>query len=260
MKNSSVKDSALFPTTPRQRPLFRFGLLLRLVGTLVLTALIALPSGSAWGGGIVLDPGHGGNDSGAGQGFEFTEKSLTLSLAQMIAAQINPKYQAELTRNADIELTPADRAGFANHLKADLMVSIHGGVAPYCSHRSAAVYYHDDDRLVMPPAKRDQGSAADSGRDRLAWERLQTRHRQKSRAIAETIRKALADSDSFDNVVVRSAPLATLMGADMPAVLLEMGCFNPATPLSRKQFEQALNDYAVPLARAIAAAMEDLRE
>ena len=259
MKNVSVKDSQLFPAAAQQKSPCRFGLLARLVALLCFVGLIGSLTSPVMAGGIVLDPGHGGKDSGAGQGGEFTEKRFSLSLAQMIAAEINPKYRVELTRTADIELTPADRAGFANHRQADLMVSIHGAVAPYCSNRSATVYYHHDERLVMPPVASDQGPAAESGSGRPAWERLQNRHRPKSRAIAAAIQKSLAAGESFDNVAVRRAPLAPLMGADLPAVLIEVGCFYPAAPLTGEQFEQGLNAYAGPLARAIEAAVENLQ-
>jgi len=249
----------LFAAVAKPGPPFGCGLLERLVGLLLFVALIGLSAGPCAAAGIVLDPGHGGNDPGAGQESEFNEKRFTLSLAEMVAAEINPEHRVELTRNADIELTPADRAGLANHLKADLLVSIHGAVAPYCSPRSAAIYYHDDERLVMNSVKTAHGSGPKSSGDRPIWERLQNRHRQNSRKIAEAIQKSLAASESFDSVAVRRAPLAILMGADLPAVLIEAGCFNPAVPLTREQFEQGLNAHAGPLARAIEAAVENLK-
>ena len=210
--------------------------------------------------GIVLDPGHGGNDNGAGLGDEFNEKRFTLSLAQMVAAELSPAYRVELTRTADIQLSPADRAGLANHVKADLMVSFHGAVAPYCSHRSATVYYHDDQRLVMAPMETGQGAAANPGEALRTWEKLHIRHQSKSRSAAETIQQSLAASAAFDSVAVYRAPLAPLMGADRPAVLLEVGCFNPATPLSKNQFEQDLNDYAGPIAGAIVDAVLNMQK
>ena len=260
MKNVCVKDSARFTAAAQARQPSGSGLLKGLFGLLLLAVLIGLPVGAAMAAGIVLDPGHGGNDRGAGAGDEFNEKRFTLSLAQMVAAELSPTYRVELTRSADIELAPADRAGLANHLKADLMVSLHGGVAPYCSHRSAIVYYHDDKPMVLPPTTADRGAAAESGDKFRAWEKLQIRHRQKSRKVAETIRKSLAASDAFDSVAVYRAPLAPLMGADLPAVLLEVGCFNPATALSRSQFEQDLNDFAGPIAGAIVDAVQGLRK
>jgi len=245
----------LFTAVPKAHLPFRMGLLECLFGILLLIASVGLSTGPALAASIVLDPGHGGNDDGAGRGGPFAEKRFTLSLARMVAAELSAKHRVELTRSADIELTPSDRAGLANHLRADLMVSLHGAVAPYCSDRSATVYYHDDERLVMAPVRTDQRTKTEPNGDRPVWETLQIRHQGKSRSIAEIIRSSLAGSASFDSVVVFSAPLAPLMGADLPAVLIEVGCFYPSAPLTEDQFEQAVNTYAKPIAMAIEAAI-----
>lgn len=202
---------------------------------------------------IVLDPGHGGRDEGAGSGSAFWEKRFTLALAQAVAAALSPPQRVELTRSADIELAPADRAALANHLKADLMVSLHAAVAPYCSDRTAAVYVHYDERLVMDSVK---SKASDS--DSPAWETLQIRHQQGSQTVAEEIRLALEASGAFDRVAIYKAPLIALMGADLPAVLLEVGCIHPTVALTKDQYEKQLRAYAGPIATAIEAALDAL--
>ncbi|WP_319521852.1 N-acetylmuramoyl-L-alanine amidase [uncultured Desulfosarcina sp.] len=202
---------------------------------------------------VVLDPGHGGNNEGAGSGSAFSEKRFTLALAQAVAAALSSKHRVELTRSADIELAPADRAAVANHLKADLMVSLHAAVAPYCSDRTAAVYIHNDERLVMGSGKTESSKS-----DPPAWETLQIRHQQNSQTVAEEIRIALEASGAFDHVAVYTAPLIALMGADLPAVLLEVGCIHPTVALTKDQYEQQLNAYAGPIAAAIETALDTL--
>ena len=118
---------------------------------------------------IVLDPGHGGNDGGAGSGSELAEKQFTLALSQKIAILLAPRHRVELTRTADVAMAPADRAAVANHLQADLMISLHAAVAPYCSNRTTVVYYHNDDRLTFPSGMSVLGSPAESDADRPAW-------------------------------------------------------------------------------------------
>ena len=236
----------------------RINLLTCMLAILLGVATMALPVAPALAASIVIDPGHGGNDRGAGHGDAYTEKRFTLLLARMVAAELSAEHRIELTRTADIELDPTDRAGLANHLRVDLLVSLHGATAPYCSHRSATVYYHEDEHLVMPPALADQRTTVESNGEPVPWERLHNRHQAKSRAIATTIQQTLAADDVFDTVAVRPAPLAALMGADLPAVLIEMGCFHPATALTREQFEQGVNDYAKPLAASISAAVNEL--
>ena len=131
-------------------PNFRTRFLASLLGFLTLIGLLLLPALPSQAAVIVLDPGHGGNDSGADRGNKFAEKQFTLALAQKIAALLEARHRVELTRTADVQMAPADRAAVANHLRADLMISLHAAVAPYCSDRTAAVYYHNDERLKIP--------------------------------------------------------------------------------------------------------------
>ena len=229
-----------------------------LLAMLVCMLAPGLPHTPALAASIVLDPGHGGNDRGAGSGDAYTEKHFTLALARRVAAELSANHRVELTRSADIELNPADRAGMANHQRVDLLVSVHGAVAPYCNQRTATVYYHDDEHLVLPPSHAGPAGTSTPDNDPVPWERLHRRHQPQSRAIAAAIRQSLAANDLFDTVAMRPAPLAVLMGADMPAVLLELGCFSAATPLTQAQFEQGLNDYARPVAAAIDAAVAGL--
>ena len=72
------------------------------------------------------------------------------------------------------------------------------------------------------------------------------------------MKQAFEDSGSFDKVTVASAPLVTLMGADLPAVLLEVGCIHPTVPLTQQQFERQVDNLAGPIADAIAVAIKEL--
>jgi len=248
-----VKDSDLFTVSAKPQITFVNVLALLTIGFLLSIAAVYGQAEAVLAATVVLDPGHGGNDEGAGSGSAFSEKRFTLALAQAVAASLPPKHRVEMTRSADIELAPADRAAVANHLKADLMISLHAAVAPYCSDRTATVYVHNDERLVMPSGKT---KASDS--DPRAWETLQIRHQQESQEVAEEIRMALEASGSFDHMAVYKAPLIALMGADLPAVLLEVGCIHPTIALTKDQYEQRLNAYAGPIAAAIETALDAL--
>jgi len=75
---------------------------------------------------IVLDPGHGGKDSGAvGNGLK--EKDIVLALGLAIRKKLEANYNARvhMTRTTDVFIELEDRAAFANKLKAKLFVSIH---------------------------------------------------------------------------------------------------------------------------------------
>jgi len=236
----------------------RSKVLVTLLGFLYLIGLWFLPALHCQAAVIVLDPGHGGNDSGAARGSDFAEKQFTLALAEKIAGLLEARHQVELTRASDIQLTPADRAAVANHLRADLMISLHAAVAPYCSDRTAAIYYHDDERLTIPFGNSLQGMPAESDADRPAWDRLQIQHQHQSQNLAATLKQSLDDSDTFDSVTVSGVPLAPLMGADLPAVLVEVGCILPAAASNPQMLKQQLTGYAESIANAIEMALPGL--
>ena len=76
---------------------------------------------------IVLDPGHGGRESGARGADGTAEKSVTLELARLIAAELQRDYKVTLTRTDDYHVDLDNRTALANHLKADVFVSLHTG-------------------------------------------------------------------------------------------------------------------------------------
>ena len=254
----SVKDFTIPMFAIKPSPFFRTRAVVTLIGFslfMVPLSLLALPSQAAV---IVLDPGHGGNDSGAGRGSEFAEKHFTLVLAQKIAALLEARHRVELTRTADVQVEPADRAAVANHLRADLMISLHAAVAPYCSDRTAAVYYHNDERLKIPFGASSPGVPAESNADRPAWNRLQIRHQHQSQNLAIMLKQSLGDSEAFDSVTVSGVPLAPLMAADVPAVLVEVGCIHPASATDRQRLKQKSDGYAASIAKAIETALRGL--
>ncbi|WP_319405360.1 N-acetylmuramoyl-L-alanine amidase [uncultured Desulfosarcina sp.] len=258
MIDPSVKDFTLPMAAIEPLPNFRPRVLVTLIGFLCLIGLLFMPAGHSQAAVIVLDPGHGGNDSGTGRSSEFPEKQFTLALAQKIASQLAARHQVELTRTADIQMAPADRAAVANHLRADLMISLHTAVAPFCTDRSVAVYYHYDERLSLPSGNSIQGNPAELDANRPVWAKLQDRHQHRSQYLAATLKQALENSATFDSVTVSGVPLVTLMGADLPAVLVEVGCIHPVGASNPQTLKQQLNGYADSIANAIEMALPGL--
>ena len=75
---------------------------------------------------IIIDPGHGGNDTGAMRG-TILEKDLTLSIAKKVSNELKERgcNNVIMTRTSDTTLALADRVKIANEYKADIFVSIH---------------------------------------------------------------------------------------------------------------------------------------
>lgn len=237
----------------------RPGLLLAaLIGWVCLTGLVVLSPCSLGAATIILDPGHGGGDGGASGGGTFSEKQFTLALAQKMAGLLAGPHRVELTRSADFAMNPVDRAAVANQLRADLMISLHAGVAPYCSAGAVAIYYHNDERLSFPyDMVHSDPLIASNGAPPL-WSRLQARHRHRSEQAAVSMKRVLENHQTVDNVTVSGVPLVALMGADLPALLIEIGCLHPAEAPPAATLETQLNAYAEALAEAVESAIEGL--
>jgi N-acetylmuramoyl-L-alanine amidase len=110
----------------------------------------------------------------------------------------------------------------------------------------------------MPSGASVQDTPSEADQDQPAWVGLQMRHQQQSRYLASTIQRSLGESGTFDNVTVSGVPLVTLMGTDLPAVLVEVGCIHPVAAPNPEVIERELNEYAQSIASAIATALPGL--
>lgn len=91
---------------------------------------------------VVIDPGHGGKDPGAGGRGGVHEKDVVLAIARRLKATLDatPGFQAVLTRNSDVFLPLRDRSAFARRHHADLFVSIHADAARSTTPRGSSVF------------------------------------------------------------------------------------------------------------------------
>ncbi len=196
---------------------------------------------------VVLDPGHGGHDNGARGPEGIMEKAVTLSLARRIVAELEDVYKVVLTRTDDYGMKIFERTAAANHLKADLFISLHTGGSFLHKTSGISIFYFDEmsntdqeNRPALP--KPDKNIPAP-----IAWHTIQIKHKKTSRALAETIREHLEDQTGSLKRPVQTAPLMVLEGADMPAVLIEIGYLtNPA-----EEKKLAVPDYLSDLAKDI---------
>jgi N-acetylmuramoyl-L-alanine amidase len=209
---------------------------------------------------IVLDPGHGGDDHGA-RAFEMRESDLTLDLAQRVRTLLAgrlPDARVILTRESDVFVSLEQRAAMANAIDADLFLSVHLNAAEEPVDRGGVTTFVLDtgnDRQALRLAARENGtSVAEVGElSRI----LASIHREEqvtaSRAVAEQVHRATLRGGRrilprLHDRGVRSAMFYVLVGARMPAVLLE------ASFLSREEEARALSTspYRQALAEGIA--------
>ena len=166
---------------------------------------------------VALDPGHGGDDSGAALDKE-TEARVTVDLCRRIATALRLELDVEgvLLREPQERLSSSERAERANHADADLLLSVHvhsreGGPAAYVA----------QPREGGRPVPRE--AAALGFRE---FGRGQAPFTNSSRLLARTLVDAVSGGLETEPLGVYSENLAELQGAAMPAILIEIGAGN----------------------------------
>lgn len=212
---------------------------------------------------VVIDPGHGGKDVGAiGPGKHY-EKDLALAIARATADVLNASgIDARLTRDDDTFVPLEARTAIANKADADLFVSIHLNAAKNTKARGIETYYLDttSDRYALRLAARENRTSEDRVSDaELILADLATKAAVMSaKKLASKVQKGVyevarqTDKGTRDHGV-KSSLFYVLLGARMPAVLVETGFISNAA--EEKLLASAA--YQQKLARAIASAVRD---
>jgi N-acetylmuramoyl-L-alanine amidase len=213
---------------------------------------------------VVIDPGHGGSDTGALGPQGVAEKDLTLALARKLETLLEKKgFRVVLTRSEDSSVPLKQRAALANFNQADLFLSIHMNASPAASARGPEVYFMSQQatdlwsrELAEKENAAGDGASRGGGLDLVLWDLAQAAHLQESAFLAETIQNALNGLMGTDRRAVRQAPFVVLEGATMPAVLVEVAFLSNPEEF-RKINDPAFQDrVAERLAEAVAAFKE----
>ncbi len=212
---------------------------------------------------IVIDPGHGGHDTGALGPSGLQEKELTLDIARRVAAVLQEELgmRVILTRAKDQFIGLRERTTLANRERADLFLSIHVNAAPDGSATGTETYFLSNeatDGAARRAAEYENrllgtdGGAKGGSPDVLRsilWDLSQSDFQQESSRVAEALQNNLDRALRRPSRGVKQAPFYVLGGAAMPAVLVEIGF------ISNPQEEQRLRDdgYRDRIARALVA-------
>jgi N-acetylmuramoyl-L-alanine amidase len=209
---------------------------------------------------VVIDAGHGGHDVGAVGRQGIMEKDVNLGVAQELRRYLERESDLRvlLTRDADEHVELAARAEIANGGDGDIFLSLH------CNSwfNDAA---HGLETYFLSPAQTDwarsveaaENAAADGAAPEpddvefIVWELVQNRFISSSSRLAEIIQDEVSGELGLPDRGVRQAGFRVLVGAYMPAVLIEVGF------LSHAEEERRLGDrdYQRQLARAIGDAI-----
>jgi N-acetylmuramoyl-L-alanine amidase len=184
---------------------------------------------------IVIDPGHGGLESGARGRFGTLEKEVTLGIALKLKALIerNLALRVVLTRDKDIEVGLENRAALANNNAAMLFISIHANGSYRKNSNGSEVYFlnlnavdEETRRLAYLEnntgeleQKMDQQDANDLRM--ILWDMAQSSFIKQSGQLAEFIQVELNTLLGTANRGIKQAPFKVLTEVACPAVLVE---------------------------------------
>jgi N-acetylmuramoyl-L-alanine amidase len=212
---------------------------------------------------IVIDPGHGGEDNGVTGAGGALEKDVALAVARRLKALIEGRLgmRVLLTHEGKTRMSADARAAFANNNKADLFISLHANGAPRPAARGAIVFTLSLDRFGEDARRQSEADRAVlpvfGGRARevslVEWELAQAAHLEGSHAFAGIVEQRLRATAGLPTVTLQRVPMRDLAGANMPAVLVELGYLtNPDEEklLTSGEFQNGL---AAALTEAVAA-------
>ncbi len=211
---------------------------------------------------IVIDPGHGGKDTGAIGPHGLKEKDVVLKIAKSLAKTLKNEcgYQVVLTRKRDVFVPLEKRTYIANDSNADLFFSIHVNAAPSKKVRGIETYYLDltDDPENMKVAARENASSTANLSDLQAIlsDLIQNTKLNESAKLAEVVQANLVKGLSnkyrgINNLGVKRAPFIVLTRAQMPAVLAEVAFISNPREEKMLKNDAFLSDIAVHMAKSI---------
>ena len=118
---------------------------------------------------IVIDPGHGGKDTGAVSENGLTERDLTMAVALRLAGELRARGHAvRLTREDGEGRALTDRTAIANRLEAEVFVSLHANASTFSSVRGSETYYMSLDDQASDEGISGSGGTRERGRQ---WRR-----------------------------------------------------------------------------------------
>jgi N-acetylmuramoyl-L-alanine amidase len=202
---------------------------------------------------IVIDPGHGGKDTGAVSSSGLTERDLTMAVARRLAAELSARGHAvRLTRDDGEGRALTDRTAIANRLEAKVFVSLHANASTFSSVRGSETYYMslddqatDEAAAALARLENEAGSEAaeQTDLDLILWDLAQASVLNDSAKLAVAVQTRLNALLDIRDRGVKQAPFVVLTGATMPAILVEVGFLsNPAEAgrLATAEHQQAL--------------------
>ena len=214
---------------------------------------------------VVIDPGHGGVDSGTQGVNGLLEKDLVLAEGLRLAKELRSRgVTVFMTRDKDIFIPLRDRVAFGRAHRADLFISLHADSNPDRDLTGLSIYTLNDgrsDREAAALAKRENQSDVIAGVDLsggnspvapILIDLAQRDTINKSSRFAEAALAQLAGAtDILGRSPHRAASLAVLVAPDVPAVLIELGYLSNRGDAAQMNTEGWRAKVAIAVAAAV---------
>lgn len=172
---------------------------------------------------IVLDPGHGGYETGV-IGVEGTaEKNITLKFAQILKNQIVGEYGCILTRSDDLALSLSERSATANHSKANLLISIHANGDLSRKENEFGIYFYSATAATHPTNDTENAKSLKTDPPLTLWDGQQQKYIASSASLADSVRMSIKNKFPSKTIILKGMPLMALSSIDMPSIVIEIG-------------------------------------
>lgn len=189
---------------------------------------------------VLIDPGHGGRDPGAmarveagGRGVEVMEKDVALHMAKVLGGLLQSKgYKVLYTREDDRKVSLEDRSVMGNLKKADLFISLHCNANAEEDVKGLETYFlgkaRKDKELRLAAYENNVDPVKISDTQKIVLDLVHSFKIEESRVLAghvqgRTVRSLRAKWSGVNDHGSRPAPFFVLIGAKMPAILVEIG-------------------------------------
>ena len=204
---------------------------------------------------IVIDPGHGGRDPGAIGPHGEKEKDITLAIGIALAKRLRAEgFEVFLTRDEDIFIPLEERTSFANKKKADLFISIHVNSNPNKSLDGVETYFLNmtKDAYAIQVAATENETTTKSLSDLqfIINDLMLNSKINESSKFATYVQNSIISSHEKSNHTcqnhgVKQALFYVLVGAQMPAILIETGFITNPTEsklLQKETYQNSIID------------------
>ena len=219
---------------------------------------------------IVIDPGHGGKDKGASGKNGLYEKNINLKIAKKLSQRIKQDLDMEvlLTRDSDHFIPLEERTAIANTKHADLFVSIHVNASPNPQAEGFETYFlnlaTDEESIRVAAFENATSTKRISDMQKILKDlMLNTKIDESSRLaghVQQNVVQVLNEKYSpVKNLGVKQAPFYVLIGAQMPAILIETSFISNERERERLSQDDYLDQIVEGLLKGIEGYIKEIK-